>query len=156
MYGATLLTREVVESFKKRFDKTGQRSCITFTSAMAAITPIPGLSLYSATKIYTDYVTQGLSAELAKYKIDVSGWRAMGVSTNMTNNTQTNVMVATPELYVKRAMSKVTSGVHAGYFPHELVGLFWTNVNDLMPQSFCTGFFKKLLEMHDKELKKAH
>lgn len=104
MYGATLLTHEVVQSFKKRYEKTGQRSCITFTSAMAAICPIPGVALYSATKIYNDFLAWGLSAELAKYKVDVTAWRAMGVSTNMTENIDTNVMVATPEHYVKTAM----------------------------------------------------
>lgn len=67
MYGAVLLTRQVIDSLKDRFEKTGKRSCITFTSAMASLVPVPGLGLYSATKIYTDFVAQGLMAELAKY-----------------------------------------------------------------------------------------
>ena len=60
MYANVLLTREVIESFKRRFEKTGQRSCITFTSAMAAIVPVPGVGIYSASKIFTDFLTWGL------------------------------------------------------------------------------------------------
>ena len=152
MYGNVLLTREVVESFKRRFEKTGQRSCITFTSALAAIAPIPGVGLYSASKIFTDFLAWGLSYELAKYRVDVSAWRAAGVSTNLIGNIKTSIMVASPETYVYAAMGKVTSGVHAGYFPHELLHLFWTNVNDVMPITFCSSFFSKML----KSMKEDH
>ena len=154
MYANVLLTREIVESFKRRFEKTGQRSCITFTSAMAAIAPIPGVGLYAASKIFTDFLAWGLSYELAKYGVDVSAWRAAGVSTKIIWSPKTNIMVASPETYVYAAMGKVTSGVHAGYFPHELMHLFWTNVNDVMPISFCSNFFAKMLnsmkEDHEK------
>lgn len=105
---------------------------------MASITPIPGVCLYSATKIFTDYLAWGMSYELSKYSVDVSAWRAMGVATSLTEGIDdSSIMVSTPENYVKRAMSKVTSGVHAGYLPHEIIGLIWTNLNDIMPYTFC-------------------
>ena len=148
MYGNVLLTREIVESFKKRYEKTGQRSCITFTSAMAAIVPIPNVGIYSASKIFTDFLAWGLQYELARYGVDVSAWRAAGVSTNILDNPEPDMMVSSAENYVSVAMSKVTSGVHAGYFPHELIHLFWTNVNDIMPQSLCVKFFRDLIAGH--------
>ena len=46
-------------------------------------------------------------------------------------------MIASPETYVKQAFSKMTSGVHSGYIMHELLHLFWTNVNDVLPIYFC-------------------
>ena len=62
----------------------------------------------------------------------------MGVATSLVDGIDTNsIMVASPETYVKHAMSKVTSGVHAGYLPHEIIGLIWTNLNDIMPYTFC-------------------
>ena len=76
----------------------------------------------------------------------------MGVKTALTDGIDdSNVMVSSPENYVKQAMSKVTSGVHAGYFPHEIIGLIWTNLNDIMPYTFCQTFFTKVLESHEKE-----
>ena len=156
MYGAVLLTREIIASLKERHAKTGKRSCITFTSAMAALAPIPRVGLYAATKIFTDFVTWGLITELAKYKVDVSGWRAAGVSTNIIGNPKIdNPMMASPEQYVNAAFSKVTSGVHSGYFPHEIVHLVWTNLNDILPISYCQTFFRKLFESHLKEENKA-
>ncbi len=83
MYGAVLLTREVVQGMKERFEKTGKRSLVTFTSAMASLCPCPVVGLYSSTKIFTDFVAWGLKYELTKYKIDISSWRAAGVSTNI-------------------------------------------------------------------------
>ena len=63
MYGATLLTREIAASFKKRYEKTKKRSCITFTGAMASITPVPNVALYSSTKIFIDFLTWGMGYE---------------------------------------------------------------------------------------------
>lgn len=100
MYGNVLLTREVIASFKQRFEKSGVRSAITFTSAMAAIVPVPVVGMYSASKIFTDFLAWGLGYELKKFGVDVSAWRAMGVSTNIIGNPETNIMVASPETYV--------------------------------------------------------
>ena len=72
------------------------RSAITFTSAMAAIVPCPGVAVYSASKIFTDYLAWGLGYELARYKVDVSAWRAAGVSTNIIGNPKVGSGMASP------------------------------------------------------------
>ena len=137
MYANVLLTREVIQGFKQRFEKHGKRSCITFTSAMAALAPVPGVAVYSASKIFTDFLTWGLIYELTKYNVDVSAWRAAGVSTNIIDNEEPGIMVSTADNYVKRAFAKCTSGVHSAYLPHEIIHLVWTNLNDILPISFC-------------------
>jgi len=150
MYANVLFTHQVLRTFKKRFEEKGKRSAITFTSAMASLAPIPGLNSYAASKIFTDYVAWGLMGEL-KY-VDVSAWRAAGVSTKIIGNPETNPMVASPETYVRQAFSKMTSGVHAGYFGHELMHLFWMNVNDVLPIKYCANSFHKMLKkMKEKE-----
>ena len=126
MYPGVLLTREVCESFKERYEKSGKRSLITFTSALASIVPIPGVGQYSATKIFGDYVAWGLSYELKRYKVDVSAWRAAGVTTKIIGKKDekpTSIMEATPEQYVEAAFGKCTTTVHSGYFPHEMIHL---------------------------------
>ena len=60
MYANVLLTHQVVQTFKRRFEESGKRSAITFTSAMASLAPVPGVSSYSASKIFTDFLTWGL------------------------------------------------------------------------------------------------
>ena len=96
MYGAVLLTHQVIKSFKRRFEDGGKRSCITFTSALAGIAPLPTVAVYAASKIFNDYLTWGLGYELKKYNVDVSSWRAAGVSTNMIGNIEPNPMTASP------------------------------------------------------------
>ncbi len=91
----------MIKTFKKRFETSKKRSAITFTSAMAAIVPVPSVGLYSATKIFTDYLALGLGYELARYNVDVSAWRAAGVSTNIIDNPETNIMVSSAENYVE-------------------------------------------------------
>ena len=137
MYGNVLLTREVAQIFKSRYEQGRKRSAIVFTSAMAAIVPIPGAGLYSASKIFTDFCAWGLDYELSKFGVDVSAWRAAGVSTKIIGKPENSAMIASPEAYVQQAMGKMTSGVHAGLFAHELMHLVWTNINDIMPMSFC-------------------
>ena len=157
MYASVLLTREICESFKERYEKTGKRSLITFTSALASVAPTPGVSAYAASKVFNDYVAWGLGVELTRYKVDVCAWRAAGVATNIIGNPDTNFMVPTAETYVKQAFSKCTSGVHGGYIGHEMVELIWTNLNDIFSLYWCSLFFKKLIEAHapSDEAKKA-
>ena len=104
---------------------------------MAALAPVPGVCSYAASKIAGDFVAWGLSYELARFNVDVSAWRAAGVSTKIIGSPETNLMVATPEQYVTQAFSKMTSGVHAGYFMHEFMHLIWTNLNDIFPIYLC-------------------
>ena len=78
----------------------------------------------------------------------MSAWRAAGVATKIIGNPDTNPMTASPEDYVTQAFSKMTSGVHAGWFAHEILHLIWTNLLDIVPQSVCAGFFGALFRHH--------
>lgn len=154
MYANVLLTHQVIKSFKKRYETSKKRSAITFTSAMAAVAPVPLAAVYSATKIFTDYIAWGLGYELARYRVDVSSWRAAAV--DIGNTTDKNIMVLSADNYVAQAFGKMTSGVHSGYLPHELLHLFWTNVNDVFPISLCQKFFNKMALKHKNDFKKAN
>jgi len=50
----------VIAGMAKRNKEKEKRSLIVFTSAMAAVVPIPGIAVYSATKILNDFLAWGL------------------------------------------------------------------------------------------------
>ena len=132
-YGPVLLTRQVITGMSKRNKALKKRSLIVFTSAMAAIAPVPNGAVYSATKILNDFLTWGLEYELAEHSIDVMAWRAAGVSTKMIGHEKPGLLTVTPEHYVACGFAKVTSGVHSGYIGHELMHCFLTNLKDIFP-----------------------
>ena len=122
---------------------------------MAALAPVPGIGVYAASKIATDFVAWGLMYELARYKVDVSAVRAAGVSTNIIGNPETNIAIASPKQCVEQCFSKMTSGVHGGYWVHEIMHLVWTNLNDILPIYCCQTFFYKMLQSHAADAEKA-
>jgi len=64
-YSLTLLSKLMLSKFKRRWREEGKRSLIINTSAIASIAPTPFLQIFSSTKIFCDYVTEGLNFELA-------------------------------------------------------------------------------------------
>ena len=62
--------------------------------------------------------------------------------------------MATPDEYVEAAFGKCNSGVHSGYWVHEIMHLVWTNINDLAPRELCMSFFDNLLRSHADEAQK--
>jgi NAD(P)-dependent dehydrogenase (short-subunit alcohol dehydrogenase family) len=116
----------------KRHKEQKMRSLVVFTSSMAAVAPAPYGAVYSATKILNDFFTWGLEYELAEHAIDVCSWRAAGVTTKL-NGYKKDLLTTTPEHFVKCGFAKVTSGVHSGYFVHELIHTFLTNMQDIWP-----------------------
>ena len=127
MYPVVLLTKEILQSFKKRWAAKKQRSLICNTSAMMSHGATHTGQTYAATKIFVDFVTHGLGYELAEFGVDVCAWRAAGVKTNLLKSIDSkatlNVGTTTPENYVKHAFSKCTSGVNHGWTNHEILGL---------------------------------
>jgi 17beta-estradiol 17-dehydrogenase / very-long-chain 3-oxoacyl-CoA reductase len=75
-YAVVLLTQQVIKSFRKRYEQRKQRSLMVNTSDMAAIVPSPYHATYAGTKIFGDFVAQGLQHELYKYGVDICAWRA--------------------------------------------------------------------------------
>ena len=79
-YSIALFTKLLIEPFKKRWKEKGKRSLIINHSASASMAPMPFCQLYSATKIYNDFITEGLKYELESNGIDVNGVRPFGLT----------------------------------------------------------------------------
>ncbi len=74
-------------------------SAIVVTSSGLAHMPMPGCLTYSASKIFADYLAQGLNYEL-KGKVDVLSWQCGEVSTKMLRK-PAGGRVVTTEVAVK-------------------------------------------------------
>ena len=84
IYSTALMTNRVIQTFKRRYEANPKlHSLLINTSAMAAIVPVPIVGVYSATKIFGDFLNSGLAYELSGYNVDCSTWRAAGVSTKI-------------------------------------------------------------------------
>lgn len=75
-----LLTQIFLEKFVKR----NERSAVLNVSSISALTPFPKFAVYSATKIFSYYLTQAISEELKNEKIDFMSLKPGYVSTNMS------------------------------------------------------------------------
>ncbi|CAG2118557.1 unnamed protein product, partial [Medioppia subpectinata] len=108
----------------------GSGAIINLSSA-SAITPIPLLTLYSATKVYIDYFSRALHEEYSSRGIVVQCVLPCFVSTNMSYNIDTNLFVPSPPVYVKSALKTVGKESRTpGYFSHrwQSFTIFWCAV----------------------------
>ena len=68
----------------------GQKSALVFVSSISADTNMPGLTLYSASKVFTSYMGEALAYEF-KDTVDVISFRPASVDTNMNPNQKRGV-----------------------------------------------------------------
>ena len=106
-------------------------SLIIHTSSMTALVPTPFAAVFSATKIFGDFMAEGLQYELQRFNVDISIWRMGDIAKGPKE--ETSLMKPSPEMYVEAAMGKCTSGVHYGYLSHEVMGLIIENLLDIVP-----------------------
>ena len=74
-YPTVLLTQQVITGMKKRYSEKKVPSLIIHTSSITGLVPTPFAAVFSATKIFGDFMALGLQYELAQFKIDVCTWR---------------------------------------------------------------------------------
>lgn len=105
---------------------------------------MPYVQVYSATKVFCDFMTEGLNYELKEFGVDVCGIRSFGIDNSPS------LLTVTPQQCIKESLSKCTSGLHFGAFKHELLGTLITNILDMIPyegRMFMTADLgKKLVE----------
>ncbi|XP_035480783.1 hydroxysteroid (20-beta) dehydrogenase 2 [Scophthalmus maximus] len=116
MLSVPQMTRLVLPDMIKR--GTG---LIINISSEVAIRPQPLLSLYSATKIFVTYFSQGLHAEYKSKGITVQCVCPFMVSTNMTLNMKVNCFVKSSSAFAREALNTVGhSSYTSGCLSHAL------------------------------------
>jgi short-subunit dehydrogenase len=142
-YSATLLTKLLLPKFQQRFSQHGKRSLVVMAGAGASLAPTPYLQLFSACKVYQDYLAEGLNFELSGQGVDFLSLRSFGLiaeekeaearSIVPSDTLYSQVMGVTAAQSVRAALDKCTSVKNFGAWQHEIAGTVLENVLDLLP-----------------------
>ena len=135
-YPISLLTKCLLESsFKRRFAKGNKKSLIINNCAGASIAPMPYVQLYAATKMYCDFITEGLIYELKEFGIDVMGIRSFGIADDdyVPTSMYKKLMNVKARDCIEASLGKCTSGLDFGALQHEVLGTLMTNIMDMLP-----------------------
>ncbi|CAG2112156.1 unnamed protein product [Medioppia subpectinata] len=127
------------------------RGVIINVSSFTANFPTPLLALYSATKVYIDYLSRALNEEYKSKGIIIQSVLPFYVSTKMTKYIKTSLFIPTPEQYVRSALKTVAvESQTAGTFGHKLI----TNGQRICSYLFGVNFLIKLALIHFQEIRR--
>jgi len=77
------LSKVVLPQLVKRFEEKKVKSAVLMTSSIAAEIPLSGMTIYSATKVFVNFLADGLFIE-HRNKIDIMSYTAGFVITKLT------------------------------------------------------------------------
>lgn len=146
----TLMTRLVIGDMKER-----KKGAIVNISSGSELQPLPLMTVYAATKVYTNSFSEALRAEYSRYGITVQHLTPLFVTTKMNAFSQrlqiSNIFVPDAATYAKNAISTLGKvDKSSGYWAHGIQVFFalippvWirTKVGQMMNQSFRNEYFK--------------
>jgi 17beta-estradiol 17-dehydrogenase / very-long-chain 3-oxoacyl-CoA reductase len=140
----TKMSKIVLGGMKER-----KRGAIVNISSISGSMPMSLLSVYSATKAYVDFFSQGLATEYAGDNIVVQTVLPAFVSTKMSKIRRASLMVPTPKTYAKNAVDTIGNFSRTGgYIWHDLQLGFL----GMLPSWLAT---RQLHQMHLSIRKKA-
>lgn len=141
-------TKVFVQKMVERFKTTGLKSGLIITSSAGALAPMPGATVYSASKAFDHFVACGLHEEL-KGMVDVISYTACGVKSNLNRSDaakelakdypgQITTEQAAEVCFRDLGHEKVTFGalIHKGIF----------EFSNLFPQSMVYGHISCLMK----------
>ena len=96
-YSVTLLTKELISNFKKRWESKKVRSLVCNISSIVSYGACSLVQTYSASKKYTDFLNEGFKYELSSYGVDACCWKPAGVSTVGTKDKKLDIFTVTPQ-----------------------------------------------------------
>jgi 17beta-estradiol 17-dehydrogenase / very-long-chain 3-oxoacyl-CoA reductase len=120
-----------------------KRGIILNVSSYSACFPTPLLAIYSATKIYVDYLSRALNQEYIGKGIIIQSVVPYYVSTPMIRSPKTSFLIPSADKFVESALKTVGFESRTfGYFPHTLL-------------AFMQNFFIKFFIGNDVNMKFA-
>lgn len=150
IYPQTMLSYHIIPQFLERFKKTKLRSLLINFSSTSDIVAMPTSSVYSATKRYADYLSEGIRYEYS-YAIDVATVKPGVVETNMTNDSHGNGFSSLPltaevNSYANYLIRNLHKGINYGHWKHSLLVFSMT----MVPVQVANALFKAALPILHK------
>ncbi|XP_029960744.1 17-beta-hydroxysteroid dehydrogenase type 3 isoform X2 [Salarias fasciatus] len=103
-------------------EKRGKGLIVNISSGIATV-PFPYYSLYAASKIFVERVSQGLQAEYKDKGIIIQAVAPFGVSTRMVSYQKTNIVTLSAENFVKSSLQYIRAGDRTnGSICHSILG----------------------------------
>jgi 17beta-estradiol 17-dehydrogenase / very-long-chain 3-oxoacyl-CoA reductase len=101
---------------------TNKCGIIINISSFSACFPTPLLAIYSATKVYVDYLSRALNQEYTDKGIIIQSVLPYYVSTPMIRSPETSILIPSADKFVKSALKTVGFESRTyGYLPHTLL-----------------------------------
>ena len=157
-YPVVLLTKQILQSFKKRWTSNKTKSFLGNTGGLFSQGSAELISTLCASKIFVNFVTNGLSCELNEFGVDVSCWTPAVVQTKMTAGIiKDDPLACTAAELAESCLKKCTNRVHGGFWKHTAISLFLDCGKDLFPWFGDFALAKIVKEFKNKanSIKKA-
>ena len=150
MYPQTMLSYHFLPKFIQRFEATKQRSLLMNFSSTIDLVTVPTTSVYSATKRYSEFLSEGIRLEYSN-DVDVVTVKPGGVSTKMTNSTHGNgfdVLPLTAEVnsYARYLIKNLHKGINYGHWKHSVMVFLMT----LLPHQLTTFLIKLSMPLQER------
>ena len=131
--------------------KREKRSAIVVTSSVYGATYYPGVTTYSCTKTFADFLGQGLNFEL-KDKIDSMSWQCGTVSTNMLPIPKGGLIISVRDAVKGMLRDIGRESVTHGMWKHSFLALAGRS----LPQKLLNwGNLKFSTKVHKKQVAKG-
>ena len=142
IYPQTLLSYYMIPKFMDRFNTTKQKSLMINFSSTADLVTIPTSSVYTATKRYNEFLSEGVRYEYGK-AIDVATVKPGVVHTNMTDPKKGHGYSALPltaevNSYANYLLNHLHKGINYGHWKHSIIVFFGT----MFPHQITTQMIK--------------
>jgi 17beta-estradiol 17-dehydrogenase / very-long-chain 3-oxoacyl-CoA reductase len=123
IFPQTFLSYFFIPKMKER----SKRSLIINLASTGALAPVPGLSVYAATKAYNNYLSKTLSIENSS--LDIFALRPGYTSTPMIKNKELDGSTITSDELAECTMKHVTCWRHGEvHWKHRMTGWMFENI----------------------------
>ncbi|KAM9313328.1 very-long-chain 3-oxoacyl-CoA reductase-B-like [Gastrophryne carolinensis] len=143
MLSTAQMTRIVLPNMISR-----KKGLIINMSSEAGSRPYPYMTIYSATKGFVDYFSRALHTEYQSKGIIVQCVMPLLVSTNLTENVKTNILVKTPEEFAREALNTVgLTNRTSGCLSHSIQSYF---LHKILPNAVLSSGFLERMVLDDE------